>query len=189
MITYPKLLIYYKPSRQDMPDILSITLSFSRLNPVDNTYKQKIIIERVDEHGEIKKIKMKEMHVNVEKIFEKIKEIDFDKKYTNNIDDDETFLIQYVDKRIYSSKREEVADILALFSFDELVKIPIYHYDIIKDMYEYTELVKALEKRKEELSDEHRVMLDIVFKIDPYDVFEHIYYLDVYLERFRDDAF
>ena len=47
-----KFVIYYEPPRNKREYLKSITLTISRINPDDNTYKMKLIQEHISKMGD-----------------------------------------------------------------------------------------------------------------------------------------
>ena len=181
-----KLIIYFEPSQNELPGVISITLSFSRISEKDNTYKQKLILQHLNDRGLVDKYKIKEFHVGADKIIKKIEKIDFEGKYDENSTEEnaETFLIKCDDKVIYTSNKEQLSEILQLFNFNEVINIPKEHYSHIVDVYEYLELMKILKNKRKDLNDKQKVILDNIVYNNPYDAFYRLSYLPKYLDRF-----
>lgn len=185
MNSHPKFIIYYTPDKEDMPDIVSITLAFSRINEEYNVYKKKLIVEKIDENGNVKKHTMTEMHTGVSELLQKIESVDFDKPYDKITDaDEERIFIQYGDKKIYTPNIDQLFETLSLFDFWLLVEIPCEHFDIIKDMSEYAELLVSSGLAYAELNEKQKKMYYNILMKSPYDIFEHLGYLGEYLNRF-----
>ena len=66
-----KFQIYYEPKKSD---ISSFTLAISRLNETDDTYKLKIIKE-IKNGIKVDTYKIKEFHIGVKNVTNKIKQI------------------------------------------------------------------------------------------------------------------
>jgi hypothetical protein len=177
-----KFTIYYQPCSSSYEYIKSITLSFSRLENEDNIYKKKLILEHKSKtRNAIEEYKMKEVHIGADKIKEKINKIDFNQEKkvceTNGLED--YFLIQYGDKKIETSNKEEIQYILDMFNFDNLMTITHKHYSYIKDMDEYTELTKILYSKIPHLKREDLIMVSSEFKFtDPYHIFQRMPYFE-----------
>lgn len=186
-----KLIIYYKPSKGYNNRIETFTFSISRIDIKDNIYKQKVIIEHKSSiTGEIEEYKLKEIHLNAAQIIDKILSIDFNKNYPAPIFDNkhDYFLVKYDNKKIETSDKESIKYILDLFKIDKLMSITHKHYKYIKDMYEYTELVDILNTKNNELTGKQLITLAHIFKrVDPYDIFENMDYLEKYLDTIKID--
>lgn len=181
-----KLLIYFEPSPENMPGVISITLTFSRMNKENNTYKQKLILQYLNDKGLPEKCKIKEFHVGADKVLEKIEKIDFEAKYDEPSNDEnaETFMIKLDDKIIYTSDRKALSEILQLFNFEEITNIPKEHYKHITNLYEYLELMRILKNERKSLTPEYNKILNRILENNPYDAFYRISYLEKYLNRF-----
>ena len=178
-----KLMFYYEPAGKN-PYTRSYTLSFSRLDSESNTYKQKAILQHwSDKRNNLEEYKLKEVHIGVDKLLEKIEKIDFDKEYSAPKSGEETMYIYYGDKKIATSNIDEVRDILNMFNFFELYSITHRHYGDIKDMNEYIALKKTLDEKVKELSPEMQVNAIKVFRDNnPYTTFQSIANLDDYIQ-------
>jgi hypothetical protein len=178
-----KLMFYYEPAGRN-PYTRSYTLSFSRLDPESNTYKQKAILQHwSDKRGNLEEYKLKEVHIGVDKLLEKIEKIDFDKKYSAPESGKETIYIYYGDRKIETSNVEEVRDILDMFDFFELYSITHRHYSDIKDMNEYIALKKTFDEKVQELSPEMQMNAIKVFRDNnPYKTFQSIANLNDYIQ-------
>ena len=179
-----KLIIYYEPAEGTYEFTKSFTLSFSRINKEDNTYKKKAILEHISKkRNRLEEYKMKEMHTNADEIIAKIEKIDFNKKYTKPTDTSETFCISYGDKQLITGKKEEIQKILQEFNFDKLLAITHKHYEYIKDMDEYTKLLDILNSKLADLSGEQLKVLCRVFKdVNPYSIFQSMGWLPKFLD-------
>lgn len=184
-----KFLIYYEPARASYEYIKSASLVFSRMSNNDNLYKQKYVIEHKSKNRQrIEEYKMTEVHLGADKIREKIDSIDFEKIYPSPIRDDkhEYFYISYDNKIIETSDRESIVDILVMFRFEELLGITHKHFQYIKDMYEYIDLVKVLDSKISGLSKEQTVTLAKIFKPNnPYIIFQSMGWLNQFLEDMK----
>jgi hypothetical protein len=178
-----KLIFYFEPKQSCGLRTRSYTLSFSRIDKKSNIYKQKAILQYwSEERNTIEEYKMKEVHIGADILFEKIKNIDFNRTYTPPNDNSDKLYICYNGKQITIGNVKEVEDILNEFNFFDLYKISHKHYNHIKDMNEYIILKKILYKKAEDLSIEKQVLLDDIFKsTNPYVLFQSIPYLQEYL--------
>ncbi len=184
MAKQTKLIIYYEPAEGAYEYTKSFTLSFSRINEEDGTYKKKAILEHKSKKRQcVEEYKMKEIHTDAEKVLEKINKIDFEKEYTKPTDGGEIYHISYEDKRITTGKKEEIIDILNAFNFDKLLAITHKHYEYIKDMDEYTKLLDILNSKLADLSGEQLKVLCRTFKeVNPYSIFQSMGWLPRYLD-------
>lgn len=184
MNEYPKFIIYYKPAGTGK-GVNALTLSFSRLSTEDNTYKQKLILEYTNENGQIEEYKIKEFHIGANEILEKIDNIDFSRFYINKkeYDDQDYILIKYGNKKIETTDKKQVDDILNLFKFNDLMHITRKHFKYIKDMYEYVDLVNILNSKLNSLSGKQMAKLSHLFSHeDPYRIFQSMAWLPEYLD-------
>lgn len=184
MTKFEKLIIYYEPAEGTYEFTKSFTLSFSRINEKDNTYKKKAILEHQSrKRNRVEEYKMKEFHINADDILSKIEKIDFDKNYTQPTEISETYCISFGDKKLITGKKEEIQEILDDFNFDKLLAITHKHYEYIKDMDEYTKLLDVLNSKLGELSGEQLKTLCRVFKeVNPYSIFQSMGWLPRYLD-------
>lgn len=187
MANITKLNIYYEPAEGVYEYTKSFTLSFSRINEEDNTYKKKAILEHKSKKRQcVEEYKMKEIHIGAKELLEKIKKIDFDKEYTEPVENGETYCISYGDKRLITGKREEIEEILDLFNFGKLLAITHKHYEYIKDMDEYTQLLDILNNKLTDLSGEQLKILCKTFKeVNPYSIFQSMGWLSRYLDDIK----
>lgn len=183
-----KLTFYYEPSRKNKRGVRSYTLTFSQIDEETDTYKQKAILQYwSNSRGVVEEYKMKEFHVGVKQLIEKINKIDFNKQYSNPTLDGEKMYIYYKDKQILVGDMSEIQDVLNIFNFFNLYKISHKHYDTIKDMNEYTKLKSALYKKAESLTIKEQALLDGLFKRNnPYITFQSIPFLQNYLNSQED---
>lgn len=184
MDNYNKLIIYYEPLEGSREFLKSFTLSFSRISKTDNTYKQKAILEHKSKiRNCIEEYKMKEFHIGAKDLLKKIKNIDFDKKYTKPTKQTEYFCISYGDKKIITGDRSEIEEILNNFNFIRLSSITHKHYEFIKDMNEYTNLLDILNSKISILNRSQLFTLSKMFKqINPYILFQSMSWLPKFLD-------
>ena len=187
MTKFDKLIIYYEPAEDSYEFIQSFTLSFSRINKKDNTYKKKTILEhKSKKRNRVEEYKMKEFHIDADNILSKINKIDFDKEYTKPTDSGETYCISFGDKKLITGKKEENQEILDDYNFDKLLAITHKHYEYIKDMDEYTKLLDILNSKLCELSGEQIKTLSGLFKeVNPYNIFQSMGWLPKYLDDIK----
>ena len=107
--------IYYQPGVANRKDIKSISLKLYDFNITDNTYKQKVIIERVD--GEEKN---KDVCEGLRTVREAIESIDFNVPETNVNMDEDYFLIKCDQDKIQTNDKTSVQRILTMFNFPEI---------------------------------------------------------------------
>lgn len=180
-----KFVIYYEPPRSKREYLKSITLTISRINPDDNTYKIKLLQEHISKtRGVVEEYKMKEIHLGANEIIEKIEKVDFERNYSAACKDEkhDYFYISYGDKTIETSNIDDIEYILEEFCFNDLISITHKHYEYIKDMYEYTELVKILNNKINSLSGEQLATLSRLFKpSNPYLIFQSMAWLPEFL--------
>lgn len=173
-----KFQIYYSPKNN--LDVYSFTLSFSRINEDDDTYKLKIIKEIKKNSFQIETYKIKEFHFNAKEIINKINQIDFEEKYDSYCNGDDMYYIQYEDKKITTSNKQQIEYILDLFNFDELYNINISQYDKIKDVYEFIKLNRLFLHKisKIESNDLFLDLYEFYLNKNPYKIFENLNNLD-----------
>ena len=178
-----KLMFYYEPGAKN-PYTRSYTLSFSRIDSESNTYKQKAILQHwSDKRSNLEEYKLKEVHIGTDKLLEKISRIDFDKPYSAPKTGEETIYIYYGDKKIATSNLEEVKEILKDFNFLELCSITHKHYGDIKDMNEYINLKRTLDRKVMELTPEMQASAIRIFRENnPYTTFQSIANLEDYIQ-------
>lgn len=169
-----KFIIYYEPVKDDREYMKSFTLSFSRINKEDNTFKKKVILEhRSRARNTIEEYKIKEIHLGAKNLLDKIHKVDFKKSYSKPVKGSEYFCIKYGNRMIETSNIDEIRDILELFNFVKLSDITHKHYKYIKDMDEYTKLLDILNSKITSLNGEEISSLSQIFKtIDPYKIFQ-----------------
>lgn len=170
-----KFQIYYEPKRSD---VRSFTLAISRLNETDDTYKFKIIKE-IKKDITVETYKIKEFHIGVKEIVEKIAQIDFDVDYDFDKEGKEMYYISADDKSIKATNKEQIQYILDLFQFDDLYNINVIQYPQIKDVYEFVILNKIFIHKMSQVSDEtFSRVYDFYIHKNPYKVFENMNYLE-----------
>ena len=178
-----KLTIYYKPQENKGEYVKSFTLSFSRINLTDNTYKQKAILEhRSKNRNRIEKYNLKEFHIGANELVRKFDKFDFEKEYSKPEKEKDYFCITYKDKEIETSNYEEIKSFLEDLDFLSLVSITHKHYPFIKDMYEYAALSNILSEKMLKLNGKQMMALINIFKnSDPYVVFSNMNDLSYFL--------
>lgn len=179
-----KLIIYYEPQKGEREFLKSFTLSFSRISENDDTYKQKAILEHKSKtRNRIEEYKMKEFHIGAKELLNKISKIDFDKTYQKPKEGYEYFCIMYDGKKIETSDRQEISDILEAFNFMKLSSITHKHFEYIKDMNEYTKLLDILNNKINELNGTQLSTLSRMFKlVNPYLLFQSMNWLPKFLD-------
>lgn len=184
-----KISIYYEPARTSYEYIQSASLVFSRMNNDDNIYRQKYVLEHKSKKRQrVEEYRMIEVHIGADKVQDKMKKFDFDKIYPEAYKDEEHeyFYIVCGDKIIETSDRESIQDILDAFRFDELLKITHKHFEYIKDVYEYLDLIKILDTKISNLSRTRMITLVDNFKlINPYKIFQNIGTLEDFLDNLQ----
>lgn len=168
-----KFQIYYKPTNDT--NIVSFTLSISRINTIDNTYKLKLIKEVKNDY-KIDTYKIKEFHLNVDTIIEKLNIIDFNKKYDNYIEKEDVYCIKLDNNKIMTSNKNQIQYILDLFDFESLYNINICQYDKIKDIYEFVKLNNLFLSKVLKIKDDKQFMsiYDYYLNKNPYKIFENL---------------
>lgn len=124
-----KFKFYYEPKGEF--DIKSFTISIEE--DENKRYKVKVLKE-IFENGEVRKIKIKEVYDEIEKILEKINSIDFDKERNKN--GENPVVVKYGEKRIETNSLDEISDICDLFKVNELLSNYIEEIDNIKEFLE-----------------------------------------------------
>lgn len=186
MSNYSKLIIYYHPSEKEKSKIKSLTLSFSRLNDENDTYRQKLILQQ-NINNKIEEYKIKEFHLNAEKIKEKIRKIDFEREY-DKVNDllEEYYLIKFNNKEIKTNNHNQIKYILDIFNFDDLMQIQHYHYKYIKDMYEFVSINNLLNAKAISLDKPQMLKLVEILKVeDPYRIFRNMIKLDEFINQYN----
>ena len=185
-----KLIIYYEPEENVNEYIKSFSLSFSRINEKDGTYKQKAVLEhRSKTRGTIEEYKMKEFHTKASEILKKIEKINFKKEYSKPVKGAEYFCLIFGNEKIETSNYEEIKEILEDFSFMKLSAITHKHYRYIKDMNEYTKLMEILNGKISELNKDQLITLSDNFKnMDPYSIFQSMGWLPLFLDDIKKGA-
>lgn len=170
-----KFQIYFEPKNSD---VRSFTLAISRINEDDDTYKLKMIKE-IKNGIKVDTYKIKEFHIGVKDIIDKIAMIDFDKKYEKCQSGKDAYYISADDASISTSNKKQIQYILDLFQFDDLFYINIIQYSQIKDIYEFLKLNKIFIHKISEVSDEtFAKVYDFYLHKNPYKVFENMNYLE-----------
>ena len=116
-----KFQIYYKPNDSI---IESFTIKYSRINKETNSYKYKLIKE-VHNGNKIETYKIKEYRNDVNDILNKLDIIKIESFYYDN---NELLCICLNDKKIITTKKENIQYILDLFDFDKLFNLDIKEY-------------------------------------------------------------
>lgn len=121
-----KFQIYYKPNDSI---IESFTIKYSRINKETNSYKYKLIKE-IHNGNKIETYKIKEYRNDVNDILNKLEKINIDniKNESFYYDNNELFCICLDDKKIITTKKENIQYILDLFNFDKLFNLDIKEY-------------------------------------------------------------
>ena len=163
--------IYYEPKKSD---ISSFTLAISRLNETDDTYKLKIIKE-IKNGIKVDTYKIKEFHIGVKNVTNKIKQIKFEASYDKCQKGKDIYYISVDDISISTSNKKQIQYILDLFQFDDLFNINVIQYPQIKDIYEFIKLNKIFIHKISEVSDEtFAKVYDFYLHKNPYKVFENM---------------
>ncbi len=169
-----KFQIYYEPKKSETR---SFTLAISRLNETDDTYKFKIIKE-VKNGLKVDTYKIKEFHIGVKEVLNKIAQIDFEKEY-DSYKNGAMYYISVDDKSITTNNKEQIQYILDLFQFDELLSINVIQYPQIKDVYEFVKLNQLFIHKISQVNDEtFSRVYDFYIHKNPYKVFENMNYLE-----------
>lgn len=173
-----KFQIYFEPHNNN---VFSFTLSISRINEMDDTYKMKIIKE-VKTPSKTYTYKIREFHLGIQEIKEKIDKIDFTKKYDKYIDG-EMYYIRVDENYILTSNKEQVKYILDLFNFEDLFNINVLQYDKIKNMYEFIKLNSLFVKKVSNIQDSDKFLklFDYYINKDPYKIFENMNNLENFI--------
>ena len=160
----------------------SFTLSLSRINEQTNTYKLKLITEVANPSSlQATTYKLKEFHMNARKVISLINKIDFTKDYGKVDTNKDLYCIKFEDKKIMTSDKEAIMEILKVFHFDELMAIPVNQYSKIKDVYEFLTFTELFMTYSQDLSDEQfERVYDYFLNKDPYKVFENFNTLDTF---------
>ena len=167
-----KFQIYYAPHNKEVD---SFTLSISRINDKDDTYKLKLIKE-IKKDFKIETYKIKEFHIQASCIIAKLNNIDFNKKYDKCQTNQDTYCIKLDDNKILTSHKEQIQYILDLFQFDELYAINIVQYPQIKDVYEFIKLNKLFLHKISNVKNNEKFLsiYDYYLNKNPYKVFENL---------------
>lgn len=178
MKTYNKFQIYYKPDERNSS---SFTLSISRINEEDDTYKIKIIRE-ISTPSKTYTYKIQEFHFGVQGIKDKINQVDFDREY-DKYQNGAMYYVKADEDCFYTGNKKQIQYILDLFQFDELFRINVLQYDKIKDMYEFLKLNDLFVEKVTNIQDTEKVMnlFDFYVTQNPYKVFENMGNLENFL--------
>lgn len=175
-----KFQIYFKLNEKE-----NYTLSISRIDEVTNTYKLRVIYEHFNKISlENEKLKIKEFHLGAKDVLEKINKISFEREYSFDINSSSYYQISFDNKKIKTTNKEEILDILNDFGFLEILKISSKEYLYIQDMYEYIKLKKLFLEECSKLTEEEIMKISEAFdNNNPYEIFEHISFIKDYCKN------
>ena len=128
-----KFMIYYEPENNEKEGELK---SFTYVaEPVGKEFKLKVVEEIYTNEG-TEKFKLKEMHNNLDEIFKKIKEINFNIK-TNTKERDGVIIIKYGENKLVSNSLKSVSSIIDKFKVKELLNMTSKELLEIKNLKEF----------------------------------------------------
>lgn len=128
-----KFMIYYEPENDEKEGELK---SFTYVaEPVGQEFKLKVVEEIYTTEG-TEKFKVKEMHNNLDEIFNKIKEINFNIK-TKTTERDGVIIIKYGENKLVANSLKSVASIIDKFKVKELLRMTSSELLEIKNLKEF----------------------------------------------------
>lgn len=113
-----KLQLYYQPSKNNPDDIKSLSISYYDSNPEDNTYKQKIVLEK---NGE--KYKIKRCVNKLNEIVPFIDQLSLFNYKDGNVDFEQSYYhVKFGDGVYITNNAEDIRDLLNFMNFDEVMR-------------------------------------------------------------------
>ena len=119
-----KLQIYYQPAKNENALMKSLSISYYEFDVEHNTYREKIVLEKDGE-----KYKIKRYWGTLGSFLPKISKINLSQYPKTEVDlDKEYFYVKFGDQILATNNKEDIADILSIVNFDEILAYDITQY-------------------------------------------------------------
>lgn len=122
-----KLQIYFQPGK-NTDGIRSFTLSCSRFDETNNTYRRKLTLEKEDH-----KYKIKKYCSDLDKLLKILKLLDLSDRPNEKVEGgQDLYCIKFGDQMAETSDKKKIQDILDLFDFDKEFQTNLNEYKCVE---------------------------------------------------------